>query len=82
MWYVYILESKTHNWKYVGYTQALKRRFSEHNKGKSKATKAYAPFNLKAYIAVDTEEVAKYLEKYFKTGSGRAWFAKRLLKRN
>jgi hypothetical protein len=34
---------------------------------------------LAAYIAVATEEIARSLEKYLKTGSGRAWYLKRLI---
>jgi putative endonuclease len=44
MWYVYIIESKIKDWTYVGYTNRLKKRLSEHNNGKNKATKPYAPF--------------------------------------
>jgi predicted GIY-YIG superfamily endonuclease len=82
MWYVYIIESKIKDWTYVGYTNRLKKRLSEHNNGKNKATKPYAPFKLAAYIAVDSKNTAKELESYFKTGSGRAWFLKRLLNQN
>lgn len=54
MWYVYIISSKNSDWKYVGYTQDLQNRFSDHNKGKNKATRPYAPFNMTAYVAVET----------------------------
>ncbi len=79
MWYVYVLKSKGHNWNYVGSTDNLKKRFNEHNRGVNKSTKAYAPFELNAYIAVKTEKKARELEKYFKTGSGRAVLKKRIL---
>ena len=80
MWYVYILESKSKkNWIYIGFTNNLKRRFSEHTEGKSLSTKAYSPLYLKAYIAVKTEEKARELEKYLKKGSGKAFLKKRIL---
>lgn len=36
-------------------------------------------FKLEAYVAVKTEKKAQELEKYFKTGSGRAVLNKRIL---
>jgi len=77
--YVYILKSKNQDWHYIGSTGDLGTRFKSHNEGKNCATKAYAPFKLEAYVAVSTQEKAKKLEKYFKTGSGRAVLKKRIL---
>lgn len=79
MWYVYILKSKQKNWRYIGSTGDLKARFKNHNVGNNQSTKHYAPFMLEAYIAVDNEQKARTLEKYFKTGSGRAILDKRIL---
>lgn len=79
MWYVYVLKSKGEDWRYIGSTGDLKERFKQHNQGMSQSTKHYAPFELEAYIAVKTEWKAKNLEKYFKTGSGKAILNKRIL---
>lgn len=79
MWYVYILKSKDKDFLYVGSTTNLKRRLLEHNNGLSVSTKAYKPFQLAAYVAVQTETRAKDLERYFKTGSGKAVLKKRIL---
>jgi predicted GIY-YIG superfamily endonuclease len=79
MWYVYILQSKEKVWRYVGYTSDLRKRFESHNLEKNQATKNYASFKLEAYIAVNSESKAKKLEKYFKTGSGKAVLVKRIL---
>ncbi|HEX6981390.1 MAG TPA: GIY-YIG nuclease family protein [Balneolaceae bacterium] len=79
MWYVYVLKSVEKNWTYVGFSTRLKKRIQEHNAGKNQPTKAYAPFVLKTFVAVDSQEKARELEKYFKTGSGIAWMKKRLL---
>ena len=79
MWYVYILKSKVSVWYYVGSTGQLKKRVEQHNQGLSQSTKHYAPFELEAYIAVQTETKARELERYFKTGSGRAVLQKRIL---
>ena len=82
MWYVYILKSKNKDWRYIGSTGRLKDRFKSHNDGKNQATKHYAPFELEAYMAVKTEQKARQLEKYFKTGSGKAVLMKRILQLN
>lgn len=79
MWYVYVLKSKDQDWRYIGYSNNLKKRFRDHNKGKVQSTKHYSPFELEAYVAVNTKQKAKNLESYFKTGSGKAILEKRIL---
>ena len=78
-WFVYVLKSKNTNFRYIGSTNNLERRFNEHNDGKSLSTKHYAPFLMETFICVNTEAKARKLEKYFKTGSGRAILRKRIL---
>lgn len=51
----------------------------EHQDGYVHSTQGYAPFVLVAYIAVSTERTARDLESYCKTGSGKAFFRKRIL---
>jgi putative endonuclease len=75
MHYVYFLEL-SNNHTYVGFSGDLKQRFKAHNDGKAPATASFLPAKLKSYVAVETKEKAMALEKYFKTGSGRA-FCKR-----
>ena len=79
MWYVYCLENKSREYLYVGYTADLKKRLAEHNKGESRSTKPYTPLTLEAYIAVSSKQKALSLEKYFKSGSGKAILKKRIL---
>jgi len=80
MWYVYILKSaKIAKWIYVGSTNQLARRLREHFEGKCVSTKPYLPVRVNAYIAVSSEAKAKSLEKYLKTGSGKAILKKRIL---
>ena len=79
MWYVYILRNLAKKFIYIGSTNNLKRRLAEHNEGRSISTKAYRLFSLEAYVAVRTEVKARELEKYFKTGSGKAILKKRIL---
>ena len=76
MWYVYFLELNNSN-IYVGSTNDLKRRFESHQNGDVISTKAYIPAKLKSYVAVETETNARDLEKYFKSGSGKAIAMKR-----
>lgn len=76
MWYVYFLEL-SNGAIYVGSTSDLKRRFDSHQKKQVQSTKAYVPVVLKSYIAVETEATARGLEKYFKSGSGKAIAKKR-----
>lgn len=78
-WFVYVLKSSIKNWIYVGLTDDLVRRMREHEAGLVQSTKAYKPLVLVAYIAVRTERKARALEKYFKTGSGKAVLKKRIL---
>ncbi len=77
MFYVYVLRSESHpDQTYVGSTSDLKKRLAEHNSGKSIHTNKFKPWKLEAYIALPQKSLAEKLEKYLKTGSGRA-FAKR-----
>ncbi|MDI6767039.1 MAG: GIY-YIG nuclease family protein [Bacteroidota bacterium] len=77
--YVYILRSLIKDFIYIGSTNKLDRRLLEHNSGLVQSTKAYRPFKIVAYIAVQTERRARELEKYFKTGSGKAILKKRII---
>ena len=79
MWYVYILRSRTDNNLYIGSTNNMGRRLSEHNSAKVDSTKSRLPFSLEAYVAVKDKAKAIELERYFKTGSGRALLQKRIL---
>ena len=79
MWFVYILKSLSHDYIYIGSTNDLDRRLQHHNERLSKSTAPYAPFEIEAYVAVKTEKQARALEKYFKTGSGKAVLKKRIL---
>jgi putative endonuclease len=74
MTYVYILESaREPNRRYVGLTPDLKKRFADHNSGRSSHTRKYKPWNLVAYTAFADERGAAEFERYLKTGSGLAF---------
>ena len=76
MWYVYFLQLNNND-IYVGSTNDLKRRFSSHQAGNVLSTKANLPAKLKSYVAVENEALARELERYFKSGSGKAFAGKR-----
>ncbi|WP_095201065.1 GIY-YIG nuclease family protein [Mesorhizobium carmichaelinearum] len=76
MWYVYFLQLRNGD-IYVGSTNDLRRRFESHRSGHVVSTKANLPVTLKTYVAVETEANARQLERYFKTGSGKAFASKR-----
>lgn len=76
MWYVYFLRLSNGD-IYVGSTNDLRHRVASHQKGQVTSTKAYLPVALKSYVAVETEKNARDLEKYFKSGSGKAFAKKR-----
>ncbi|MCX6647714.1 MAG: GIY-YIG nuclease family protein [bacterium] len=79
MRYVYLLRSQTDPSKrYVGITTNPARRLEEHNSGKSYHTSKYRPWVFTAIIQMQDDIRAEELEKYLKSGSGRA-FANRHL---
>ena len=76
MWYVYCLQLGNGD-IYVGSTNDLRRRFESHQRGQVSSTKAFLPIALKSYVAVLTEKNARELERYFKSGSGKAFTNRR-----
>jgi putative endonuclease len=80
LWYVYFLKLRNGDF-YVGSTNDLRRRVSTHNIGRVKSTRLLLPAKLEAYVAVADERRARALEKYFKSGSGKAFSFKRLVNR-
>ena len=78
MWYVYFLELSNGD-IYVGSTDDLRRRFTSHQQGQVISTRHYLPAILRSYVAVMDEATARTLERYFKSGSGKAFAKKRLL---
>jgi predicted GIY-YIG superfamily endonuclease len=64
---------------YVGSTNDLRRRFASHQQGHVISTSKYLPVVLRSYIAVADEMTTRKLERYFKSGSGKAFFKMRFL---
>jgi predicted GIY-YIG superfamily endonuclease len=80
MWYVYFLELANAD-VYVGSTNDLRRRVASHQQGQVISTHENLPALLRSYVAVESESQARRLERYFKSGSGKAFAMKRLLER-
>ena len=77
--YVYILwDATTHTHFYVGHTSDLAARLKTHNAKHVPHTSEFAQWEIHSAIAVQTEEQASELEKYFKSHSGREWVIKHL----
>ena len=71
MFYTYVLRSISTGNLYIGYTNDLKRRFEQHNKGLSLSTKYRLPFKLVFYECFSNSTDARSREKYLKSGYGR-----------
>ncbi len=75
-YFVYVLLSKKDNGTYTGYTDNLKRRYQEHQKGLVFATKDRRPLELTYFEGYKDKKKAMAREKYLKTGWGRNYLAK------
>jgi predicted GIY-YIG superfamily endonuclease len=77
--YVYILRSLSNpRQMYVGITDDLKKRLTEHNYGKSHHTAKHQPWRINVAIRFTDDRRAALFERYLKSGSGQT-FAKRHL---
>ena len=76
--YVYILQSTKDGIWYTGYTNDLRKRFTEHQTGKSTWTKGRGPFTLIYYEACLHEQDARSRELYLKSGMGKRYVRNRL----
>ena len=69
--YVYVLRSLKDGLFYVGYSEDLRQRVTEHNKGKNTSTKNRRPLELIFYEAYSNKKDALRREAYFKTTKGK-----------
>jgi putative endonuclease len=75
-YYVYFLRSIKDGSTYVGMAQDVLIRLAEHNRGKSKYTKAHMPYELLYQEGpYDTLEARKR-EKYLKSTAGKNYLRK------
>jgi len=72
--YVYILFSSKAKGFYIGFTNNLKTRLTQHAKGQVYSTKFRLPVRLIHYEYFIDEKDAKAREKFLKSGYGRKQF--------
>ena len=77
-YYVYVLQSLKDNRLYTGYTENLKLRFEEHQKGRVESTKDRRPLSLIYFEGCLNRGDAMHREKYFKTYLGKMFLKNRL----
>jgi putative endonuclease len=70
-WYVYVLRSARDKKFYIGSTNNLRRRLSEHQQGKNISTAKRLPMELVYFEGHRDLEDAIRREKYFKTTKGK-----------
>jgi putative endonuclease len=78
MFYTYVLKSEKNGQLYTGYTNDLRKRFKEHNDGKSAYTSIRRPYTLIYYEACKDKVDAETREKYLKTAMGKRYLKNRL----
>jgi len=78
MFYTYLLKSKKSGRLYTGSTNDLRKRFKQHNDGKSNYTKQHTPYELIYYEACLNDHDARVREKYLKTAMGKRYLKNRL----
>ncbi len=71
MYYVYALKSVEYNRIYIGLTVNLDARIKEHNRGKTKSTKHYKPWQLFYSEKLYSRSNARAREKELKSGFGK-----------
>lgn len=80
MYYVYIIQSINHpDQTYVGCTEELTKRLSNHNYGTTPHTTKFKPWKLVVYIAFEDKIKAYDFEAFLKSGSGREFKKRRLI---
>jgi predicted GIY-YIG superfamily endonuclease len=77
--FVYILQSVDHPKQfYTGLCHDVQKRLQAHNQGRSPHTSKYWPWRLLSSHWVEQQATAAAFERYLKSGSGRAFAARRL----
>lgn len=71
MYYVYVLISLKDKKFYVGFTNNLNRRISEHNRGDNVSTKYRLPFVLVYFEGHNNKKDALRRESYLKSAKGK-----------
>jgi len=78
MYYTYVLQSMQDMNFYTGFTNNLKLRFEQHNKGSVESTRDRRPLKLIYYEACQHKDDTVKREKYLKTFHGKMFLRNRL----
>ena len=81
MYTLYILHSKSLGRYYIGYTNDLIRRISEHNRIKGKFTDAGIPWILVYSESFASKKEAVYREKYIKSRKSKKFIIELIAQR-
>ena len=80
MYFVYVIQSLSHNNRYIGSTDNVIKRVQEHNLGKCRYTSGRRPWELVYKETFKTRSEAMKREKFLKSGQGRKYLNKILNK--
>ena len=69
--FVYVLRSQKDRKFYIGLSNAVERRYLQHQSGMNASTYRRRPFTLIYYEAFVCKQDAKRRERYFKTSKGK-----------
>lgn len=78
MYNVYVLKSKNYPKTYVGITDDIERRLSQHNAGNHLYTKRYMPWVIIYEEEYKNRDEARIREKYLKSAVGRKYLRKKI----
>jgi len=70
---LYILKSKNNQMKYIGITNNLSKRLTQHRSGQSSVSKMLGDFECVYTEKYTNHKTARVREKYLKSGVGREW---------
>jgi putative endonuclease len=77
-YYVYVLKSEKDSLFYTGYTNNLRARLGQHNKGNVFSTKNRRPLKLVYFEGCLNQQDATHREKYLKTSWGKRYIKNRM----
>ncbi|MGM5469071.1 GIY-YIG nuclease family protein [Flavobacteriaceae bacterium LMO-SS05] len=73
MYFAYVIYSVDFDRYYVGISLDVEYRLTEHNKGKTKSTKAFRPWKIIHIEEYESRQLARTREVYLKSAAGRKW---------
>ncbi len=74
MFYVYILQSEVDGSYYIGFTENLEKRISQHNNGESNYTRRKMPWKLAYFEAFETKADAIKRERFLKAQKNKVFY--------